>query len=553
MKNKKKFMHQNKILTFLIIIATLFMGIGYASVNSISLDINGTLVAKEQDGVYIKSVKYIEDNNANTEQSTINNYYQTMLDSTIILSNIDLESSITYLITFYNNSNKNYYYSGTVFSNNFYDNNDIIYELNDISLGELIKPYSELSFSITFKYSSEIDNITNNILNSYINFKFLEPANMKSASNGYNGEFWNYKTSITKIVFQNEITDIDNSISFDVSEEKNETVMSRLVSNGDDTYTLYLQSNSIISAPVNSSYLFSGFTKLQSIENINYLETSKVTNMNNMFSENSSLISLDLSSFDTSKVTNMSYMFNNNKNMTDLNVNGFNTSKVTNMGHMFSFCNSLTSLVLSDFDTSNVTDMTWMFVDNNKITNLDLSNFVTNKVTSMDSMFYGCNSLTSLNVSNFNTEKVTTMNMMFYKCSNLTELNISSFNTSKVTTMGNMFGMMVSITDLDLSNFDTSNVTDMNFMFSACLKLKNLNVTSFDTSNVKNMSFMFLSCQQLETLDLISFDMSGVTNTGSMLNDTGSIKNAYARTEEDAAILNAISGKPTTYTFVVKN
>lgn len=38
----------------------------------------------------------------------------------------------------------------------------------------------------------------------------------------------------------------------------------------------------VISAPVNSSYLFSGFKKVTAIENINYLDTSKVTNTGSM-------------------------------------------------------------------------------------------------------------------------------------------------------------------------------------------------------------------------------------------------------------------------------
>ncbi len=49
-----------------------------------------------------------------------------------------------------------------------------------------------------------------------------------------------------------------------------------------------------MSAPVNSSYLFSGF--------------KKVTNMSNLFNNDNSLVSLDLSSFDMSKVTNTGSM-----------------------------------------------------------------------------------------------------------------------------------------------------------------------------------------------------------------------------------------------------
>jgi len=44
---------------------------------------------------------------------------------------------------------------------------------------------------------------------------------------------------------------------------------------------------------------------------------------------------LDLSSWDTSKVTNMKNLFREMPNVTSINVNNWNTSNVTNMGIMF--------------------------------------------------------------------------------------------------------------------------------------------------------------------------------------------------------------------------
>ena len=51
-----------------------------------------------------------------------------------------------------------------------------------------------------------------------------------------------------------------------------------------------------------SSYLLSEFINLLEIENLNYLDTSKVTDMSNMFAGCSTLTSLDISNFDISKV-----------------------------------------------------------------------------------------------------------------------------------------------------------------------------------------------------------------------------------------------------------
>ena len=48
---------KSKFYLFIIFIATLFIGIGYASINSISLDISGRSQAKSQDKVFITNIK----------------------------------------------------------------------------------------------------------------------------------------------------------------------------------------------------------------------------------------------------------------------------------------------------------------------------------------------------------------------------------------------------------------------------------------------------------------------------------------------------------------
>ena len=131
--------------------------------------------------------------------------------------------------------------------------------------------------------------------------------------------------------------------------------------------------------PTTLSGWFCGCSKLTSIEGIQYLNTSKVTNMSQMFYDCSGLTSLDVSKFDTSNVTNMSDMFSGCSGLTSLDVSNFDTSKVTSMGYMFYGCSGLTSLDLSNFDTSNVTDIRWMFGDCTGLKTLDLSSFNTKK------------------------------------------------------------------------------------------------------------------------------------------------------------------------------
>ena len=177
-----------------------------------------------------------------------------------------------------------------------------------------------------------------------------------------------------------------------------------------------------------------------------------------------------------------------------------NTSEVTNMSDMFYYCSALTSLDLKNFNTSNVTEMNWMFTNCAALTSLDLTSFNTEKVTDMGWMFAGCKALTSLYLKNFNTQKVWNMSEMFSHCSALTSLDLSSFNTSNVENIVSMFAGCESLTTLDLSNFNTSNVTDMRTMFWACSGLTTLYLANFNTSNVKNMGYMFAHCSKLANI-----------------------------------------------------
>lgn len=166
-----------------------------------------------------------------------------------------------------------------------------------------------------------------------------------------------------------------------------------------------------------------GFTgsSLKSIENIQYLNTDSITNMEFMF-YCPSLTILDLRSFNTSNVTNMHAMFVDCKSLTSLDISNFDTSKVTDMGYMFQDCSSLTSLDLSKFDTSSVTNMAGMFNNCSSLNNLDISGFNTSNVTDMNWMFGDCSSLVYLDLSNFCMDKVTDFAQIFYHCSSLKKI-----------------------------------------------------------------------------------------------------------------------------------
>ena len=232
--------------------------------------------------------------------------------------------------------------------------------------------------------------------------------------------------------------------------------------------------------PTTTNSWFSYLKALTTIEGLENLNPSKVTDMSKMFYNCSSLRSLNLSNFNTSAVTNMSEMFYDCSGLTELNVSSFNTSAVTDMRYMFSKCSSLTSLNLSNFNTSAVTNMSEMFAGCSSLTSLNLSNFNTSTVTNMSEMFYGCSSLKELNVSNFNTSAVRNMSWMFRDCSGLKELNVSNFNTSKVTDMSEMFSGCSSLKKI--INTNTWRCEKSEDMFKGCTQLRG--AVKYDESKV---------------------------------------------------------------------
>jgi len=225
-------------------------------------------------------------------------------------------------------------------------------------------------------------------------------------------------------------------------------------------------------------------------------------------------------SFKDYKPTSCKNMFKNcNKLKKIVGLEYLNTSEVTDMSQMFLGCSSLTSLDLKNFNTSNVTDMTGMFQDCSSLKSLDLRSFNTSKVTSMckldnkdggaydyaTGMFKNCTSLEKLDLRGFDTKQITCMAAMFGGCTSLKELLIDDFNTSNVTSMMGMFYNCKSLEKLDLSTFNTSKVNAMNRMFERCTKLKEINLNNFNTDKVKTCQSMFSNCESLVELDLTSF------------------------------------------------
>lgn len=127
----------------------------------------------------------------------------------------------------------------------------------------------------------------------------------------------------------------------------------------DESFALY--------QPTSCDSWFFYYLRLEEIENLHYLNTSKVTTMEGMFMQCSVIKSLDLSAFETSNVENFYGMFAHCKELESLDVSNFDTSAATNMREMFIRCLKLKTIDLTNFETAKVKTMTKMF---SKSTNL---------------------------------------------------------------------------------------------------------------------------------------------------------------------------------------
>jgi len=219
-----------------------------------------------------------------------------------------------------------------------------------------------------------------------------------------------------------------------------------------------------------------------------------------MFSECSTIASLDFSNFDSSKCVDMSKMFYKCYELEYLNISNLDTSSATDINNMFFGCEKLTTLDLSNFDTSKVVNMDCLFVFCKKIEYLNLEMFNTSSVNNMRSMFRGCSKLASVDLSSFNTSLVRRTQYMFKDCESLKYLDLSSFDSSKVKYMNGMFDGCTNLEEINLKNFSTSSVTEIMWMFQKCSKLKNLDLSSFDMSKVINATCMFSDCEALESI-----------------------------------------------------
>lgn len=150
--------------------------------------------------------------------------------------------------------------------------------------------------------------------------------------------------SITSITFSTSTIPEGYTESWDASTKGDGSVMGYLVDTS--VYIVGNNGSGKIYANPKSSYMFSPFTSVESINNLTLLDTSNAVTMSDMFRSLSKLTTLDVYGWDTSNVTSMYRMFYGLNYVTSLDLSSFDTSKVTSMGQMFNGMNRLSTITL---------------------------------------------------------------------------------------------------------------------------------------------------------------------------------------------------------------
>ena len=256
------------------------------------------------------------------------------------------------------------------------------------------------------------------------------------------------------------------------------------------------------------SEMFSGCARLRDLDLNNFHPTSKVTTNESVFSNCSSLESLDLSIWDESGVTKMTYAFAGTTGLTDLKIDTWRLKSAKEMTYAFS------QSAISSFDFKTILDdaqpesLLGAFQSSN-IEHADLTGVDVSKVIYIDSLFSNCTKLKTANLSNCDFASLTRSYTVFTRCTALESVNLSNTKMPNITNMASWFGSCTNLTSVDFTGFVSEKCEKFGRMFSSCTSLTNVDFGSdFSFANGTELNDMFNGCTSLESVSGLNFNTS---------------------------------------------
>ena len=301
--------------------------------------------------------------------------------------------------------------------------------------------------------------------------------------------------------------------------------------------------------PISCYHWFYSCSNLENIVGMEYLNTSKVTNMEGMFYNCSNLKSLNVSNLSTSNVANMSSMFEGCSNLVSLYLENFNMGTVKWVDNMFKDCSNLTTIYAKEnfLLGNNVQSGDNMFTgctklagdivyDENKVDKTYAKfegGYLSDRLYTRPWVKYADGTLSF----KYGYKKTLDANMNEYQITGSWQSHSSevtrvvfdkSFASARPTDCTNWFKRFRKLTTIEgIENLNTSNTVFMTSMFEGCSQLTSLDLSAFDTQNVKRMESMFFRCSQLTSLDLSTFDTQNVKCMDNMFSGCSNLTTIY--------------------------
>ncbi|MBO7597056.1 MAG: BspA family leucine-rich repeat surface protein, partial [Bacteroidales bacterium] len=299
--------------------------------------------------------------------------------------------------------------------------------------------------------------------------------------------------------------------------------------------------------PTSYSYKFGNFTNMVKIDGLKNLNLSSVTSLESLFSFNTTLETLDLSTFDTKNVTDMSSMFAGCSSLKTIYVGSkWSTASVTKSVDMFYNCTALKGEKGTKFDSEKI---------NATYARADGGTSAPGYFTHVD--YYPYALLEDGTLTFYYTEskpadalEYNTVYSPWQFNANITKVKFDdSYKHYTPTSCAKLFYGLFYLEEIEgLENLNTDEVTDMSSMFDLCLNLKTLDLSGFDTHRVDNFSNMFNVCTRLTTIyasdkfvigssalttDMFSFNIRLIGSKGTVYNKD-IIDGTYAKVDGGA-------------------
>ena len=237
-----------------------------------------------------------------------------------------------------------------------------------------------------------------------------------------------------------------------------------------------------------------------------HFNSSKLSNMNSIFSGCTDLETVDFTNFDWSNVEDIGYMFYSCDSLKSIDFSNADLSKVTNMDRTFQSCDSLESIIFPELGPQNIENMDYMFYYCPVLKSIDLSKFDLSKIINMNGMFQGCYSLESVTFSE-SLQNIEEMDSMFSECSSLKSIDLSIADLSKVTNMENMFEYCESLESVAFPVSGPQSLQSMSSIMNGCSSLTSIDFSKFKLSESTTITNFISACDSLVTIDFPIFDL----------------------------------------------